>query len=513
MMGWFPDGVDGINTTSDYMDDAANFVEQEANEAEASATAAEASNVAAAGNAAAAAASAGATVWVTGSTYTAGVVRYSPTNFSTYRDTVGGLSSTDPASDDTGRWQSAMLPSAEVIGLPSVAPTIIVNGLLGISNVPMTVTRASVKSYYDARGFLRYDAAGVLSKTHDPKTKAPVGYLISTAATYLALQSEAVDTLWTKSNVTVTPAAAIGLDGALSMYKVEAATTGVTGLYIAVTATSTSQYFVIRVKKGSGATVMNRFGVQSVTAAVNLSVIDFNYDTGVITHAVGSGGSAVDVGGGIWELRLPVTSGVTVGDVLLILANASAGAETAGDFFYMTQPQLSDQPNAPYHPTAGSNETRPADVPVISGNAFADNWNPGAGTVLVRFTGVTADSRAIVEFSNGSGAERILLGVVGTTLEAILISGSATVGSAAVGGVTGGTLVVAMSFSVADGVRVCVRGHAEAATTLAAMPAVSRVNFGGFYIPGYEANAVMAFAAYLPRACTSAELRALVNNA
>ncbi len=132
MMGWFPDGVDEINTTSDYMDDAANFVEQEANEAEASATAAEASNVAAAGNAAAAAASAGATVWVTGSTYTAGVVRYSPTNFSTYRDTVGGLSSTDPASDTTGRWQSAMLPSAEAIALPDLLPTAVFNFAGGV---------------------------------------------------------------------------------------------------------------------------------------------------------------------------------------------------------------------------------------------------------------------------------------------------------------------------------------------------------------------------------------------
>ena len=149
MMGWFPTGIAGVNTTLTYFGNAVNFVEQEANEAEASATAAAASNVAAGANAAAAAASAGATVWVTGTTYAAGVVRYSPTNFQTYRDTVGGLSNTDPASDTSGRWISAMLPSVEAIGLPAMPPTAVFNFASGVIDRRFVESRSTAGTRYN----------------------------------------------------------------------------------------------------------------------------------------------------------------------------------------------------------------------------------------------------------------------------------------------------------------------------------------------------------------------------
>lgn len=55
----------------------------------------------AAANAAAAIAAGGATVWVSGATYTAGNVRYSPIDFKSYRRKTNGAGTTDPSADQT----------------------------------------------------------------------------------------------------------------------------------------------------------------------------------------------------------------------------------------------------------------------------------------------------------------------------------------------------------------------------------------------------------------------------
>lgn len=58
----------------------------------------------AAASAAAAAASSNATIWITGTTYAVGDVRFSPTDFQSYRRKTAGAGSTDPFSDVTN-WQ------------------------------------------------------------------------------------------------------------------------------------------------------------------------------------------------------------------------------------------------------------------------------------------------------------------------------------------------------------------------------------------------------------------------
>lgn len=64
----------------------------------------------AAASAAAAAAASAATVWVSGTTYTAGNVRWSPTNFQSYRRKTNGAGTTDPSLDPTYWAQITSMP-------------------------------------------------------------------------------------------------------------------------------------------------------------------------------------------------------------------------------------------------------------------------------------------------------------------------------------------------------------------------------------------------------------------
>ena len=520
MMGWFPTGIAGVNTTLTYFGNAVNFVEQEANEAEASATAAAASNVAAGVNAAAAAASAGATVWVTGSTYTAGVVRYSPTNFSTYRDTVGGLSSTDPASDTTGRWQSAMLPSAEAIGLPNLPPTAVFNFASGVIDRRFVESRSTAGTRYNIFGNLETLAAGVAKPTYNPATNACEGYLASPATTYLPMRSTEMDnaSYWVQSNVTITPAAARGIDGALSAYKIEATATAATTYYRAAVATATSQYFTVRAKKGSSATAGGRFAAYNTTTAADLVSLTFNYDTGVITQTVGTGATATDAGDGFWDIYVPITSGISIGNNVLFYAGFTGDPQTAGDFCYVCAPDVADKPKATHEPTAGSNVTTVGGGLVMDLSVHDEIVNPGGFTLVCAFDypAIDGSTKFICCANDGSGITYIGIDVFNATVYAQAVIAGVDYGSPAQTSLVGvgERIVVAASFGDGE-VRLVQRGGVVVTTALtAALPAFTKLGVGG--VPGdavnYRPGTPIELIAVFPRACTAGELRAFVNS-
>jgi len=521
MMGWFPDGVDEINDTSDYMDDAANFAEQEANEAEASATAAAASNVAAAVNAAAAAASAGATVWVTGTTYAAGNVRYSPTNYQTYRDTAGGVSNTDPASDTTGRWISAMLPSAEAIGLPAMPPTAVFNFASGVIDRRFVELRSTAGTRYNIFGNLETLAAGVAKPTYDPATNECNGYLAEPAATYLAMRSTEMDngSYWLTTNVTITPAAAIGIDGALSMFKVETVATTTTNFQRTATATASTGEYTIRVKKGSGATDANRFAVYNNTTAADLASLTINYDTGVVTQGVGSGATATAIGhDGIWELRIPITSGMSASDTMVFYACHGGAPGTAGQYAYVGFPDVADKPNLAHIPTEGSNVPTVAGGLIMDLTAHDDIVNPQGFTVVCAFDGdvmLRTSGLDQVIFSAGVSPSDIIyishqpFG----EMRFIVRAGGVTLASMSIGDIAAGRNVVAASFQAGQCLASLTGNAAVVAATASSLPNFASLHIGGYgFSSGFEAIAPIHLAAIYPRACTAGELQAFVNN-
>lgn len=524
MMTWFVPGMAAVNTMRTYFISAMNWVVTKLNEITALANSATASEQASAANAAAAAASANAVLWVTGTNYpvpssvVAGARVYSPTDQMVYVDTEGGLSNTDPAADTTGRWISGMLPSTSAIGFPSITPMMSLIWLYDLESVGVTYTRAMTKTRVDHRGLLVTDAAGTLGASYDPATLEPLGKIISPQTAYLAVYSEAIAANWTPSNVTPTDGSALGIDGALSMTKVLATTTATGAFTRQVTATATTQYYVVRVKKGSGAAVMNLFGVHNISTATDLIFATINYDTGVVTDSVGTGVTARDVGHGIYEVTIPCIAGVAIGNTLQLYLCCSGGAVTAGDFAYVSHPQISDKPKAPYHPTTGSTVTRPADLPVILGPDFDDNWNPRRGSIIAKVLDSTAAStRVICEISNGTTNDRYTLYMSGGNVLFNIDVAAANVASAQIAGAVatdGQQVIVVASWDLDAGeVRLAMRGHAVATDTVDALPTVDRLTLGALFSAGtYELGGPMQFVQTLPRAILEAEMYGLVNN-
>jgi hypothetical protein len=147
-----PATVAAINVWAAQANALAGDLQQEGNAAVAARLAADAAAAAAVGAAAAAAASAGAVVWVSGSSYAPGTLVVVPGSGQAYRDTVGGLSVTNPDTDRT-RWVSAMLPSVAAVGLPELWPVWgFFAGLRRRAPPHMLFTRGSAASRIDEFG-------------------------------------------------------------------------------------------------------------------------------------------------------------------------------------------------------------------------------------------------------------------------------------------------------------------------------------------------------------------------
>jgi len=497
MMAWFPDGVGEINATSDYLNDAANFAEQEANEAEASAIEAEASNVAAAINAAAAAASAGAILWVTGSTYTAGVVRYSPTNFQTYRDTVGGLSSTDPASDTTGRWQSAMLPSAEAIALPDLLPTAYFNFAGGVIDRRFVEVSTTARTRVGKFGTGKAAAAGVAVADYDVVTRRCLGYRAETAATYIAINSEdfagwgASDTGGGFGSAVAAP------DGTLTAksWTVPSSTSAfalgqrIKGPGLDASGQAVFEVWVRR-PAGAGSIRLRITDMSAVPASGYLSVgttwtkLSFTSTTLTNTGYIGVG-----------------FVGVAPGEVFE---------------FWHPQLTLGTVNGRSYEPTVSSNVVTVGGGLTMSLATYNEVVNPNGFTIVVAFDGSTipaaASDHMLVNLSGSAGAEQIRIKVNTGVVYAEAVTGGVTVASLNLGAVIAGRNVVAFSVA-ADNFAAVARGGAVATDTSGAMPAVTTLGVGcNPSSAGSEPSACIDVLAPFPRACTAGELRAFVNN-
>ena len=111
-----------------------------ASAASASQRAADSSAAAALSSAITSALHAGATLWVSGTTYTAGAVVYSPVSFLTYRRRTTGAGTTDPSADATN-WA---LASAVVPGRTAIITSTLTLAVSGVYHVDTTAGAFSV---------------------------------------------------------------------------------------------------------------------------------------------------------------------------------------------------------------------------------------------------------------------------------------------------------------------------------------------------------------------------------
>ena len=177
-LGELPDFATQVNALATELTALGNTVETNKNTAVTAANNAQASAFAATGSANNAASSSGAALWVSGTTYSAGNLVYSPITGRTYRRKIAGAGTTDPSADATN-WIPIVLEISTQY--PTIRPSLNLDFVNNKYLDPrITFTRSSTAKYFD-------------------------GKTVHKAEENLLIRSEEFDNAaWTKTNTTVT---------------------------------------------------------------------------------------------------------------------------------------------------------------------------------------------------------------------------------------------------------------------------------------------------------------------
>lgn len=205
----------------------------------------------------------------------------------------------------------------------------------------------------------------------------------------LLLRSQEFDNAaWSKTNVTVTANLVTAPDGTVTMDKLAATASAATKLSeITGAIGSSSVVHSIYIRKGSGATDANKYGVRNNTTATDLLIVSVDFDSQAITYLTGtSGASVVPQSDGSLRLFLSVASGITVGGSLEIFTAFKGDAETAGEYSYAWGANLSlGTEQLPYALTT---------TVARAGDVLPEGWHLGVPSSYVHlddFVGIGSD--------------------------------------------------------------------------------------------------------------------------
>jgi len=266
---------------------------------------------------------------------------------------------------------------------------------------------------------------------HDPVTLACKGLLVEESRTNFAMRSGdmSLTSPWYANgatNFTRVANAAVAPDGTTTATQIVVTANGTIsgGSDYAGLGAAGGTTFSFFVKKGSSATLDNTFLVRNITTSTNLLSIKINYDTGVITHVIGSGCSSVKYADGWWRVVMPAITGVNAEDTLRFNP-AVSGALLAGDNFYIWGGQFEKAAFATsYIPTTTTALTRNADVATITGTNFTSFWNSVQGGASAQATPSTVSGiHPLVQFDDGTANEIITLRGNTTNPELYIVDG------------------------------------------------------------------------------------------
>lgn len=499
-LGALPTFVTQTNAVAGEVNTNATTATAAATNAGTQAATATAQAVLAAASAAAAAASASATLWVSGTNYTAGAVVYSPTNYATYRTTTSGVSSTDPAADTTGRWVSAMLPTAEAVGLPAVRPSLLLDFVNSTLIDPrLRVTRSTTKTAVSANGLVVTVPANTVAVDHDPTTRRPLGLRMESARSNLLTYPQTfTNGVWVKSSggtgsvPVVTANAATAPDGTV---------TASTVVFDAGAGTSTPDYSFLRhttFSVSGGVTYTSGVWIKGAAGAVLL----------IRSVAAGSYTSITLTGG--WQYFTHTESAASA-NFELGLRQGVVGTINGSVSVSLWAAQLAVQGPTSYIPDGVS---RAADGLEISGADFASAWSNAETTLVIGWQwpsgGPSISGGNIVAcVSDGTaGNSHMIYGLAGDSSVYMLGSSGAATQYALSAPLPTGASALALALAPNDVARAA-PGVVITSDASASLPSVTRMHLGCYLSTGLELNGWLRFVALYPKRLTSAELQAL----
>ena len=348
-----------------------------------------------------------------------------------------------------------------------------------------TITRGSGVRLYAAMPQLEEGTTAsdfVANTTGSPKfiTGATFGprvpmILVEPSATNLVTYSEDFsNSYWTKSGTSsVTPNTTISPDGTLNADTISNATGTSTSdtVYRTINPDDVDHTFSAYVKS-AGATTMSlitRNGINGVILSQAISLTD-EWQRVTLTHNIQNG---------------QLIFGGSDGDFHLWGAQVETGSVATS-----------------YIPTSGGNaaaRTRAADDLVISGSAFSSFYNQSEGTVYTEFEprDVSISNKTTLDFSNGTGTERIL-SLAYSSYHVYVVDGGVEQAHLDGGTYTAGA-VNRLAFSYkANNIQVSVGGGAVVSDTSASIPTLDRLQIGASYANSSQLNGHIKRLIYWP---------------
>lgn len=315
----------------------------------------------------------------------------------TYAVTITGSVSVTASGAATGTW------TAGTNTFTAATATLTLGSTSGAGTVHVRRT-PSDSTYLETAGSARYalpyewSSAGVL-----------LGLRAEPAATNLIFPSVPVSG-GTNLTITANTTDVLAPDGLNSASKFEVTTTAATVYNApAIVASFATMAQSLVVKKGSGATDLNKFAFRNNTTATTILQWTVNYDTLAIAYSIGSSGVSVEeLGGGWLRIIATVSSGITIGDSLLHYVGSTGASETAGKTLYVWHRQFEAGDVATsIIPTTTASATRAIDQITLSKTLFPAHSSELSMVSRLRWIGVTTTTPTVFELRNAGATERM----------------------------------------------------------------------------------------------------------
>lgn len=206
------------------------------------------------------------------------------------------------------------------------------SGAFASSYIPSldTVTaRASIGSYYDSKGIMRYAAAGVARNSYEPSNLAlPPVLMVEEQRTNILLKSSDMHLApWSQTGFTRTPGK-LAPDGTLRALEVSGAPTGLFTQTVAATSTvMTFSVYVKNVSRTAALSLLVRNGTTAVGGAVGVTTLH-----GTTPGITGAGWEMRDVGGGWFRCSYTTAFAIAVGEFLSVYCGFTGVGPDNGAF-------------------------------------------------------------------------------------------------------------------------------------------------------------------------------------
>lgn len=239
--------------------------------------------------------------------------------------------------------------------------------------------------------------AGVPRIDFDPITGECKGFLVEEQRTNMVLRSEDFTaSVWPKSGCSIYADQTVAPDGTLSADLVEFSGSGQINSNGSAATVSGAHTFSFFVKPYAGLTGTSQFLIRNGTTATNLLNATLTWSN----MTVSANGSITSLSNGWYRLSITVTSGISVGDLLLgyPISGSVAGLKF---FLWGAQLELGAFPTS-YIKTDASQVTRAADLASMTGANFSSWYCQYEGSICAEFqqyAGVSGASQRVLQIA------------------------------------------------------------------------------------------------------------------